>query len=51
MCSEVQNIHAVDFADRGIETYISCGFDNKLADTKCVAAASAQLYAPPALSS
>ena len=36
MCSEVQNIHAVDFAERGIETYISCGFDNKLADTKCV---------------
>ena len=36
MCSEIQNIHAVDFAERGIETYISCGFDNKLADTKCV---------------
>ena len=36
MCSEVQNIHAVDFAERGIETYISCGFDNKLADTKRV---------------
>ncbi len=36
MCSEVQNIHAVDFAERGIETYISCGFENKLADTKCV---------------
>lgn len=25
MCSEIQNIHAVDFAERGIETYISCG--------------------------
>ena len=36
MCSEIQNIHAVDFAERGIETYISCGFDNRLADTKCV---------------
>ena len=37
MCSEVQNIHAVDFAERGIEAYITCGFDNKLADTDCVA--------------
>ena len=36
MCSEIQNIHAIDFANRGIETYVSCGFDNKLADTKCV---------------
>ncbi len=36
MCAEVQNIHAVDFANRGIETYVSCGFDNKLADTDCV---------------
>lgn len=36
MCSEVQNIHAIDFANRGIETFVSCGFDNKLADTKCV---------------
>lgn len=37
MCSEVQNIHAIDFAERGIEAYITCGFDNKLADTDCVA--------------
>ena len=36
MCSEVQNIHAIDFAERGMESYISCGFENKLADTKCV---------------
>lgn len=36
MCSEVQNIHAVDFANRGIETFISCGFDKKIADTNCV---------------
>ena len=36
MCSEVQNVRAIDFAERGIESYISCGFDNKLADTDCV---------------
>ncbi len=36
MCSEVQNVHAIDFAERGIESYISCGFENKLADTECV---------------
>ncbi len=36
MCSEVQNIHAIDFANRGIETFISCGFDKKIADTNCV---------------
>ena len=36
MCSEVQNIHAIDFAERGMESYISCGFENMLADTKCV---------------
>lgn len=36
VCSEIQNIGAIDFAHRGIETFVSCGFDNKLADTKCV---------------
>ncbi len=36
MCSEVQNIHAIDFTNRGIETFISCGFDKKIADTNCV---------------
>ncbi len=36
MCSEVQNVRAIDFAERGIESYISCGFENKLADTDCV---------------
>ena len=36
MCEEVQGIHAVDFANRGIETYISCGFGKKIADTNCV---------------
>jgi len=36
VCSEIQNIGAIDFANRGIETFVSCGFDKKLADTKCV---------------
>lgn len=36
VCSEVQNIHAVDFAERGNEAYISCGFGGKLEDTSCV---------------
>ena len=36
MCAEVQNIHAIDFANRGMETFVSCGFDKKLADTDCV---------------
>ena len=36
MCAEVQNIHAIDFANRGMETFVSCGFDKKLADTGCV---------------
>lgn len=36
MCDEVQNIHAIDFSDRGAEAAISCGFGLNLADTNCV---------------
>jgi len=36
MCSEVQNISAIDFTKRGKKTYVSCGYDLKLADTNCV---------------
>ena len=36
MCAEVQNIHAVDFCNRGMEAFVSCGFDRKLIDTDCV---------------
>ncbi len=36
VCTEVQNIHAIDFAHRGFETYVGCGFGLKLKDTKCV---------------
>lgn len=36
VCSEIMNIRAVDFASRGIDAYISCGFDRKLSDSGCV---------------
>ena len=36
MCAEVQNIHAIDFCNRGMEAFVTCGFDRKLIDTDCV---------------
>ena len=36
VCDEVQNIHAIDFAHRGFNTFVSCGFNKKLVDTNCV---------------
>lgn len=36
MCKEVQNIGAIDFAHRGSETFISCGFGKGLSETDCV---------------
>lgn len=36
MCDEVQNIHAIDFSDRGKYASISCGFNDRLSDTNCV---------------
>lgn len=36
MCSEIQNIHAIDFAKRGKFAYVGCGFGDSLADTNCV---------------
>ena len=36
MCEEVQNIGAIGFSQRGEDTYVGCGFGNKLIDTKCV---------------
>ena len=35
-CSEIQNVKAIDFVERGDETYVACGFNGmKLADTNC----------------
>ena len=36
MCSEVQNIGAIDFAKRGKKAYVSPGFGMEMADTSCV---------------
>ena len=36
MCSELQGIHAIDFAGHGSQTFISCGLGKKLTDTDCV---------------
>lgn len=36
VCSEIQNVKAIDFVERGDETYVACGFNGmKLADTNC----------------
>ena len=35
-CAELQNVHAIDFCNRGQEAFVSCGFGLKLADTACV---------------
>ena len=36
MCSEVQNIGAIDFAKRGKKAFVSPGFGLSMADTSCV---------------
>ncbi len=36
MCSEVQNINAIDICERGGEAYVGCGFGMSMLDTKCV---------------
>ena len=36
MCSEVQNIGAIDFAKRGKKVYVSPGFGMSMSDTACV---------------
>jgi len=36
VCKEIQNIHAIDFAHRGHETFVSCGFGKTLSQTGCV---------------
>ena len=36
MCSEVQNIGAIDFAKRGKKVFVSPGFGQTMADTSCV---------------
>lgn len=36
MCSEVQNISAIDICHRGRDSYVSCGFGLNLIDSKCV---------------
>ena len=36
VCKEIQNIHAIDFAHRGHETFVSCGFGRTLSQTGCV---------------
>ena len=48
MCDEVQNIHAVDFAERGAEAYISCGFGDNLTDTDCVGCGQCAAVCPTA---
>ena len=48
MCTEVQNIHVIDFAERGSEAYISCGFGDKLADTQCVGCGQCAAVCPTA---
>ncbi len=36
MCSEVQNIGAIDICHRGKDAFVSCGFGQSMIDTKCV---------------
>ncbi|MCF0137289.1 MAG: 4Fe-4S binding protein [Oscillospiraceae bacterium] len=35
MCDELQNVRAIDFMERGNDTYISCGEGYRLADSSC----------------
>ncbi len=36
MCAEIQNVRAIDIANRGSSSIVSCGFGRKLADSDCV---------------
>ena len=36
MCNEIQDVQALDFMNRGNDTFVSGGIDTKLADTNCV---------------
>lgn len=36
MCSEVQNISAIDLCHRGNKSFVSCGFELSLSETNCV---------------
>ena len=36
VCDEIQNIRAIDLCNRGVESYVSCGFGQSMIDTKCV---------------
>ena len=37
VCSEIQNVKAIEFVNRGDEAFVSCGFEGmKLAETNCV---------------
>lgn len=36
MCSEIQNIGAIDICSRGKDSFVSCGFGQSMIDTNCV---------------
>ena len=36
MCDEVQNIHAIDFCNRGKKTFVGPGYGTSITDTDCV---------------
>lgn len=48
ICSEVQNVHAIDFAGRGIATHITRGFGKKLSETECVSCGQCAVSCPTA---
>lgn len=48
MCSEMQGIHAIDFAGHGSKTFISCGLGKTLTDTDCVSCGQCAAVCPTA---
>ena len=48
VCSEIQNIRAIDFVHRGEDTYVSCGVDMLLKDTNCVGCGQCAAVCPTA---
>ena len=48
ICSEVQNVHAIDFAGRGVSTHITRGFGKKFSETECVSCGQCAASCPTA---
>jgi iron-only hydrogenase group A len=45
-CDEIQSVHAIDFIQRGVNTYIGTAFDNPIEKSVCVGCGQCVLHCP-----